>query len=465
MMKRELVLGWQKDPVKFFKRHWPDIYLWPKLVEISYAIKDNRRVVVPSGHGIGKTWLMARIVLWFLFSHQPAKVITTAPTWNQVEKLLWSEISKSHSSSKYPLGGRLLLTNLKIEDEWFATGFSTTGTNSEREFGAPKFQGYHSPNMLVVLDEGPGVDHAIWLAAETLITGANNKIVAIGNPTSPTGDFYEACKSPLWHKVEVSSFDHPNVQQNKIIVPGAVTLDWIEERRQEWGEDTPLWNAKILGKFPIEGTDTLIPLSWAEQCIGLGLKQEGEKKLGIDVARFGDDKTVFATMVGKVILPLEKYQKKDTSFTIGRTKVLHKQQEFEVIGVDDTGVGGGVTDALQEEDDISVEPVNFGESAIEPEMFENKRAEIFWNLREMLKNKEIELPDDKELVNQLSSIKYKYNRRGRIVIESKDDMKKRGLKSPDDADAVAIVVNLGYQKKAERLMTLIHIDKDEEDNW
>lgn len=439
--KAQLVTEWQANQLKFFTDHWPDIFLWDKLVEIVQALEHNRRVAVPSGHGVGKTWLLARIVLAFLFSHYPAKVITTAPTWTQVEKLLWAEIAEAYNSSVIDLGGELLLTSLKIDDNWFAIGFSTTGKAGEREFGAPKFQGFHSPNLLVALDEAPGVEHAIWVAAETLIAGENNRLIAIGNPTSPSGDFYEACKSPLWKKIEVSSFDHPNVKENRMIVPGAVTKEWIEERRSEWGEDSPLWIAKILGQFPAEGSDTLIPLSWAEACVGLGLSSKGKKKLGVDVARYGGDMTVLAGKFGKVIRIIAAVNKKDTNWTSGRIISHHREEGFDAIAVDDTGVGGGVTDAV-EDAGYDVDAMNFGAQPID-DRFENLKAEIYWNLREDIKTKSIELPDDKELISQLCSIKYKFTRKGKIAIESKEELTKRGLKSPDKADAVAIVNSAG----------------------
>lgn len=440
--------------------------MWDKLIELIGLISTQRRVVVPSGHGVGKTWLLARIALWFLYCFYPAKVITTAPTWTQVEKLLWSEISKAYNTSQFPLGGRLLTTDLKIEEDWFAIGFSTRGKASEREYGAPRFQGFHSENLLVLLDEGPGVEHEIWTSIETLITGVNNKIVAAGNPTSPSGDFYEACKSPLWNKLTISSFDHPNVKENKIIIPGAVTRDWIEERRLDWGEDSPLWVSKVLGEFPAEGTDTLIPLTWAEACVGLDLRKYDEdnrvidspRHLGVDVARYGDDKTVLCEMLNRMVQPLESVSKKDTNWTIGRVKVLNNQRSFDQIGVDDTGVGGGVTDGL-EDAGLEVEAENFGASAIEDDRFENRVTELYWILREDIKNKNISLPDDKELVNQLCSRKFSYTRKGKIKLESKDEMKKRGLKSPDKADALAIANGMSYHGKEPRI-TVISTEED-----
>ncbi len=457
--ERELMERMQSNPIEFFKIAWPEIYIWDKLEEVSLALVNNRRVVVPSGHGVGKTWLAARLALWFLHCFYPSKVITTAPTWPQVEMLLWSEIKAAYNTSNIQLGGRLLTTDLKIKDDWFATGFSTRGKAAEREFGTPKFQGYHSENILIVLDEAPGVEHEIWTSVGSLVVGENNKIFAIGNPTSPSGDFYNACKSPLWKKIKISSFDHPNVREEKIFVPGAVTRQWIEERRQEWGEGSPLWQAKILGDFPSEGSDTLIPLAWAEACVGLDLGTGGMKRLGVDVARFGDDKTALSVILGATALPIEAVNKKDTVWTSGRVQVLNKTHNFEHIGIDDTGVGGGVTDILTNEG-LPVEPFNFGASPIDDRMFDNLCTEIYWNLREDIRLQKISLPDDKELVNQLCSRKFLFTRKGKYRLESKEDMRKRGLPSPDKADALAIANSVGRLNEMPHV-SIISIDDDD----
>lgn len=477
----KLLLKWQKNPDLFFQAAWPDVFLWDKLRDVLKALVNNRRIAVPSGHGVGKTWLEARIALWFLYCFPPSKVITTAPTWPQVEMLLWSEIKNAYRTSQIPMGGRSLSTELKVREDWFAIGFSTSGKADEREFGTPKFQGFHAENLLVLLDEAPGVKPEIWVSVESLIVADNNKVLAMGNPTSPTGNFYDACKSPLWVKVNISSFDHPNVKEDKIIVAGAVTKQWIDERRKAWGEDSPLWIAKVLGEFPAEGTDTLIPLAWAEDCVGLDLSERdadgniiGDNKLGVDVARYGGDMTVLTDIVGKMVGQQEAENKKDTNWTIGRVKVKNKSQQYDAIGVDDTGVGGGVTDGL-EDDGIDVDAMNFGSNAIDSDTFENLKAEIYWNLREDIKatyeairdgkpeNRKISLPDDKELISQICSIKYKYTRKGKIAIESKDDMKKRGQKSPDKADSLAIGWSAGRIREIPRI-TVIGDEEDEDED-
>lgn len=455
---------WQSNPREFLKDNWPDLILWDKLDEIIDAFYKYQKIVVPAGHGVGKDWLLARLVLAFLYSYYPAKVITTAPTWTQVESILWGEIRKAHDTARYELGGRLLNTDLKIEADWFAIGFSTRGRKAggEGQFGASKFQGFHSENLLVVLDEAPGIEHEIWVAVQSLVTGKNNRIVAVGNPTSPSGDFFDACKSPLWHKIHISCFDHPNVKTGRIVIPGAVTRDWIEDRRQEWGEDSPLWVAKVKGEFPAEGVDTLIPLAWAEACVGLDLPSKGLKKLGIDVARFGGDETVLMAKFGKVVKMLAAVNKKDTNWTIGRAISFHREFKFDSIGIDDNGVGGGVTDALTEKD-LPVDPMIAQSSPIDSEQFENCSAEIAWNLRNEIKEKQISLPNDPVLINQLCSRRYKYNRKGKIVLESKDEMKKRGLKSPDRADALAIANSAGRAERSSGArLTVIGGEDDDE---
>lgn len=397
---------------------------------------------------MGKSWISAKVALTFLFINYPSKVITTAPTWFQVEKILWTEMRKSHSSAKTPLGGKLLETELKLGEDWFAIGVSTTEGVGNREFGATRMQGFHSPNLLVIMDEAAGIPPEIWKAVDSLVTGGNNKVIAIGNPASPSGDFFECFKSPVWHKIHLSCLDHPNVIEGKELVPGCVTREWVEDRKKEWGEDSPLYKAKVLGEFPDEGEDTLIPLSWAEGASKRRLTAEGTKRLGCDVARFGGDRTVFYEIHGPVAREVESTSKQDTMVTAGKAKRYKEDGEYDLLGIDDSGVGGGVTDRLNEQN-VEAEAVNFGEKAIDPERFFNTRAEAYWLLRERLNPKSedpLQIPNDPDLIHELTSMKYSVTSKGQIKIESKDDIKKRIGKSPDKADALAIANFIGRRE-------------------
>lgn len=385
------------------------------------------------------TWVLARLAIWFLTCFKPSIVLTTAPTGRQVEKLLWGELHSAYNSAKIPLGGKLLNTQWKITENNYAIGFATNESLDQREFGSTKLQGFHSPNLLILLDEAAGIPQEIYTAISSLITGDNNRVIAIGNPTSPTGPFFETFKSSIWHNINISCFDHPNIKTGKTVIPGAVTKEWLEERKEEWGENTPLWEAKVLGNFPKEGADTLIPLTWIENAINNVNKIEptGKRVIGADIARYGEDETVRYRGTGKFFEFIEATRKEGTMQTAGRLIADKRDHNAEIIAVDDTGVGGGVTDRLNELGE-PVLPLNFGAGAKDAERFANLKAEIFWLLRESLRKTECRLPDDDKLKNQLASIKFKYTSKGQIQIESKDDMKKRGLKSPDRADALAI---------------------------
>lgn len=425
----EAIQTWRNNPVEFCL----DVLgtrLWSKQQDIINSVRDNRYTVVRSGHGVGKTHVAANIVIWFLTVFHPSKVITTAPTWNQVKNILWTEVNKLYKKSNYTLGGEVMQTMVRYSDDHFAVGFSTDE--------ADKFQGHHSDNVLVIFDEAPGVGADIWEASNGLLTNENCRFLAIGNPTKPSGLFYDAFKSPRYSKIRISCYDSPNVTSGKLLYPGLVTSEWIESMKQEYGENSPIFKARVVGDFPVEGEDTLIPLTWVENAMKRVAKpQTSEKYLGVDVARYGGDHTVFTGISDDLVFYVDGYQGKSTSRTVGEIVKLHREHSFEHIGVDDSGVGGGVTDQL-EELGLPVVAVNFGSAAKENERFENLKAEIFWNLRVDLEQGRLSLPNHAKLLDELPSILYEVSGKGKLRIVSKDKMKAMGISSPDYADSLAI---------------------------
>jgi len=420
-----------EDPVWFCENILGGSKPWDKQAQVMNAVKNHKRVAVRSGHGVGKTWTAARIAIWFLTAFRPSKVITTAPTWQQVEKLLWTEIATQYATSKYPLGGKLLQTEWKITADHFAIGYSTDDPT--------KFQGHHSPHILVIFDEAMGIQPFIWEAAEGLLTSGMTRFLAIGNPTIPIGNFYDAFKSPIWEKIKISCYDCPNVTSGELLYPGLVTKEWIDERKIEWGENSPIFKSRVAGDFPEEGNDTLIPLFWVERAQQTAISHSDQDKrvLGVDVARYGDDHTAFVVMEGKQVIHLEGYQGKNTTTTVGVINKLASDFNVSLIAVDDSGVGGGVVDMLQEQKK-NVLPVNFGESAKDGERFENLKSEIFWSLREDFEQSQINIGAYHQLMAELPTILYEVTSKGRLKIVGKDKMKKLGLHSPDYADALVI---------------------------
>lgn len=426
----------QNDP-SYFAEKVLGKKLWSKQIEVLESIRDNSHTAVRSGHGVGKSFVSSIAVLWFLYSFRPSKVITTAPTWLQVKSILWSEINKQHRTSLVDLGGEVLQTELKLSSDHFAVGFSTDAPE--------RFQGHHSDNVLIIFDEAPGVHSNIWESAEGLMTGRHARWLAIGNPTSPVGNFYNTFTSPLWHKISISCEDSPNVINNNNEFPGLVTRDWIDQRKEEWGENNPIYKSRVLGEFPVEGEDTLIPLSWVERSIDRKIENSDKDKtfLGVDVARFGSDHTAFVIIKGKNILHIEGYNGRATTETAGKCIELYRRFSCSNIAIDDTGVGGGVVDILTEQK-YPVMPVNFGEKAKDDSRFDNLKTEIFWNLREDFEKSNISIPKNDKLISELPSLKYEMTSRGKMHIVSKDKMRKLGLKSPDYADALVIAHFASY---------------------
>lgn len=370
-----------------------------------------------------------------MFSFPGAKILTTAPTWFQVENLLWSEVRKILARSLFAGMCHAALTSIKLTDEWFAIGLSTND--------ATRFQGIHAPYVLIVFDEATGVATEIWEAAEGVAVGSRDRFLAIGNPTDPTSEFKRKCDSDLWHVINLSSEQHPNVLSGREIVPGAVTKDWIDERLHEYGgKDTALYRARVLGLFPEQGDDMLISLADVERAQKRWVQPSGiAEALGCDVARFGSDETITIELFedGSVDVP-KAFHGQNLMETAGRVKA----SDAKLKAVDDSGLGGGVTDRLREQG-VEVLAYLAGEKAYDAERFINRRAETWWLIREALKKDEISLPPDNKLAADLTNIKFTYTSKGQIKLESKDDIKKRIGRSPDRGDALAIALAAKYQ--------------------
>ena len=428
---------YKADPVRWVN-DLLDVHLWSKQREIIRSVFTNRRTVVPSGHAVGKTFVSACTVLAFMHLHQPCKVITTAPTWAQVEKLLWSEINTLWKTrlAQWEPPGAMLTTQLKIRDDWFALGLSPNEQTN--------FQGFHQKHILVVIDEAPGVDRDIYLGAETLMTSREAHMLMIGNPIEQSGHFYEAYVNPDWVQIPISCLDSPNFTGEDVpeeLRQRLVTPEWAEEKQREWGEDSSLYIAKVLGKFPEASEDQLIPLSWAEAATRRESEAHGDTKIGVDVARFGDDKTVYSVIQGNRLMRQEAESKKDTMEVAGKARRFYQDEAAKAVYVDDVGVGGGVTDRLREQG-VSVVPVNAGEKAIDSERFANKRAEMWWMLREWICD-DGSIPNDTRLIADLTAPKFTYTSKGQIKLESKDETKKRLGRSPDFGDSLAITMAVG----------------------
>lgn len=446
---------YQKEPVKFFKDALgaTEVSLWDAPRAIMDALTKHKRVAVKSGHGVSKSWTCGRLPLWWLSSFYPSKVVTTAPTFPQVQKIIWSELASAYKKAIRPLGGSLHNTELIFSPDHFGIGISTDEES--------RMQGYHSPNLLVIFDEAGGVKPEIWSAARGLVTGDNSRWLVIGNPLQTTGDFFK-CFQPDsgWYCITISCLDTVNYKAKKEIIPGLTTYEWVENARKEFGEDSALWQSKVLGQFPIESSNTLIPFAWVENCRreAIDIQKLGIMRrptyVGVDVARFGICTTVITVFDGYNMLYQREFSKRSTTEVAGFIiDTLRDEQNMEApIAIDDTGLGGGVTDILHDQG-YNVLPVILRAKSENEDKFYDLRTEIYWELRERFQKGTISLKDPEnsprkydKLTSQLTSQIYDMDKRGRIKMVPKERAIKETIRkggsgdSPDNADSLSLAL-------------------------
>lgn len=422
---------------------------WQKQIEIIESVRDNRTTAVKSCHASGKSFDAGSIALWFLYTHKPSIVLTTAPTDRQVKGILWKEIHKNYQRAKHPLGGTILTQELKLAEDWFAWGFTAPDYDPDR------FQGFHEIYLLVIADESSGVSDEIFEGIDGVLTSEQSRFLMIGNPTNPVGRFARAFKSPDVNKISISAFETPNFTtfgitdedmvmnrwESKITgelpTPFLITPRWVHERLHDWTHDSPLYMAKVLAQFPEAGTDTLIPLHWVEAAVDRQLKRTTPFELGVDVARYGSDETVIMFRQGSVARIIKTMPMSSTMAVAGEVIKILRETGAKAAKIDAVGLGAGTYDRLEEQSQPAVE-MQSGAASSDPEVYLNTRAEWYWGLRQRFETGDIDIENDAMLISQLSNIKYKINSRGQIQIESKEDMKKRGLSSPDRADTLML---------------------------
>lgn len=424
-------------------------------------LAENPKVTIKSGQGVGKTGLEAVALLWFLTCFPCPRVVATAPTKQQLHDVLWSEVAKWQERS--PLLKEILkwtktyIYMVGYEKRWFAT--ARTATKPEN------MQGFHEDNMLFIVDEASGVADPIMEAILGTLSGANNKLLMCGNPTKTSGTFYDShTKDRALYKCHtVSSMD--SSRTNK---------DNVEILIRKYGEDSNVVLVRVKGEFPNQEDDVFIGLSLIEQRSSrLYTLPEGKGMaqviLGVDVARFGDDETIIYRNFKGNARMVKNRRGQDLMATVGDIvkeykTIVREYPEYQgkiYVNLDDTGLGGGVTDRLREvkrEQKLRrmvIIPINAAEK-IETDTKDGKEAAEYYNnltthmwavVRELLENGDLMFEDDEQTVAQLSSRKYRMASNGKLEIEPKKEMKKRGLDSPDRADALALSCYLGKIKK------------------
>lgn len=402
--------------------------LWDRQSAIIDSVASRRLTAVRAGHGVGKTFAGAVAALWFLYCRAPAKVLITAPTEWQAQQVFWGAMKNLRARARRALGGVMGETKLALGEEWWAQVRATKSVDF--------FQGVHGKNLLVIVDEAAGVDEAIFEGVKTLLTGEGNKVLLMGNPVRRSGSFHAAFSDAAYGHVHLSCLKHPNVVEGREIIPGAVTREWIEERRAEW-EGTPLWQARVLGEFPDAAEDQLISLELLGMAESREVVPTGPAVIGVDVARYGNDETAIYVMRDGAVVDSRFLRKRDLMETAGHVHALAQTHDVKLIAVDDTGLGGGLTDRLRELGH-EVAAINFGSAPDNAQKYYDLPSELWGELSEGFRAGALgPIPANDVLSGQLTARRYTY-RDCRLKVEGREEMRRRGLKSPDRADALAL---------------------------
>lgn len=426
------VRRYANDPVRFVKEVLgasPD--KWQ--TECLESIRDNQRTAVKSGHGIGKTAEIAWVILWFMSTRPNPQVLVTANTKNQLDGKTWRELSKWWNKAKNKDWFDKTATKFFLKsapDVWFCHAIPWSENKPDA------FQGLHEKHVLVLFDEASGIPKPIWEAVEGAMTTEGARWVAFGNPVNNDGSFFECFHrfKHRWNAVTVDSRTAAQADKEQI-------QKWLED----YGEDSDFFRIKVRGEFPRAGGNQLISHEEIQAC--REYKATGFESqpliVGVDLARFGDDQSVIYPRRGRKILQAVKWRNMDGMYSASRIAEYDRDSgQNGIYLVDGGGIGGPIVDRLRQLiDSKRIIEVNFGSSATKDTKYANKRAEMWGDLRDAMKSG-IELPNDTELIEELGQVRYKFDNQNRILLEKKEDMKARGLASPDCADALALTYSM-----------------------
>lgn len=438
--------SWPDDPVAFC-RDALGVGLWNLQADVAQAIASSLRVAVRSGHKVGKTKLAACTAIWWAVTRPRGRVVITAPTFHQVKDLIWQEIASIllGCNLDVPAPPKDPSTGIRWTDGRYIVGMSTDRPEN--------IAGFSGDQLLFIIDEASGVDEKIFEALRGNMAGGA-RMLMIGNPTQTSGTFFDSFhdKRDFWRSIHISSEQTPNAISGRDLIPGLAGKAWIDEMRAEWGESSPVYDVRVRGDFPKQGSNAVISLALVEAAMARqhdSVYNEGIN-IGVDVARFGDDDSVIAIVRGSRLVDIATVHGFDTVAVAGKALELarkHRQpgEALPSLKVDTIGVGGGVADILrQHTTEVEVHDVNVSETAT-VDGYSKLRDQLWFGLAAWLNTGS--LVHDRKLVAELVAPTYSFDLQGRQKVEPKDKIKERLGRSPDRADSLALAVYPGERIK------------------
>lgn len=463
--------------------------------EVLTAIQNNSRISVAAGTARGKDFVAAVAALCFLYLTpkwdakgnliENTKVALTAPTDRQIENVMVPEFTRLHQKAKF-LPGRLVGHDIRTDyKEWFLTGFKADDKNTEA------WSGFHAVNTMFIVTEASGIPELVFNAIEGNLQG-NSRIVLLFNTNTSTGYAANSQREPGWVKFRLDCLTAPNVINKNNEIPGQINYDWVNDKVIRWctriektdfneGEGDFIWECsyyrpndlfriKVRALFPKVSEDTLIPLDWVQLAndrymqLSIVERKKGSK-LGVDVAGMGRDSSVFIDRFENIVSSIEALQSAGVANHMaiaGKILNVLKNDAEAKAYIDTIGEGAGVFSRLQELNIDNAYSCKYSEAAKDGNggllndisgvyEFVNMRAYLYWCVRDWLNpvNKTNAcLPPLDELTQELTETKWKFRSDGKIIIEQKEELKKRLKRSPDYADALA---NTFYPEDAKKI--------------
>lgn len=413
--------------------------------------KPGARVAIRSGHGTGKSTALAAAALWFIFTRKDALVPCTAPTSHQLQDVLWREMRRLILGMDENIRTLFQVTSDRIQIKG-GTGMIVART--ARPENPDALQGFHAPEILFIIDEAAGVNDAIFEVARGALSTPSARVALTGNPTRLTGYFYNAFHSARdsWTRLRFSCLDSP------LVAP-----EYARDIASEYGEDSDMYRVRVLGDFPKSGMFNLIPVQMVEQAMQKKLPLDAMAMapivFGVDPAWLGTDRSAVVLRQGMSARLLFAVRGADTTRLTEMIARRAAELEPDAIFVDQTGVGAGVFDQLKRTRH-PVTGISFAQTPLEPDRFVNRRAEMWWRMREWFEQGAV-LEFDNDWRDDLAGPEYLMTGTGKIQLESKDSMRSRGLASPDLADALALTFAMPVYPHSRNVPVAVEMEREQ----
>lgn len=453
---------YRDDPVGFAQKVL-GVTLFDKQLEALEAMAQHQRVELHGCNGAGKDFVLACAALWFVYTRPEGRAIILSANRRQVIEdnfqraigPLWQEAG---------LPGELYPGALNVDGRTRILGMTSAD--------APDLSRLRVSELFVGLAEAQAVESEVWEAAVSRASRPGDIVFAVACPVATAGAIFTAYQSTDWHSLEISAFDHPNLRENRTVIKGGPAQMFVEAMRSMYGASSPVFKARVLGRFPDESKYSLVRREWLEaaavQLESDEMREEAERAesiLGVDVARFGLDATCVAARRGPLLISLNRWYGGDTAHTVARIEEIARAHGIEPwsedwagrpvpgtgsLVVDEVVIRGGVLASLQAAG-WSAQRFHSVRRASVPDDFSNRRSEAYWHIRELLEHGKVAMPWDEDLWQELISTEWSVDRQGRIQVESQSDVAARLGRSPDKADAVAQAFAVGVVGRIEAL--------------